>query len=774
MAIVQASVPVAHLATTMGQPNRLQVEYSTDVLLPLPGPYLIMQIRRDFLRAVLELNDFLLFARDTKKFLAAGGRLDLHFTHALITPRTGDASGYGRSITPAAAAALGADTGLPVRETVRTPLATALAMAASPTARPREVLLARLAAPNGVFRELFDAGVVGRQAKVLSDKLLKAKGLERELEIVLEPLLAHRKQHVPQQITSVMNELAEQALDEASRRHSAFPSQEIASLRRDARDRLVRWMVAYHVGARPPVAPPFRDDRPGPLGFVPSFFVREWAYSRKERSTLEFGTPDLRGPVAAEPVTPQGSYTRELYTASRTEAITQRRELERSMSQEEERFGSASLRRALDKVYYSGAGALDQLTSQASNSLLREDRRSAVLSLVRQWSEERELLQREAMRSTTSTTSTWEAPGIDPKLAATHHRLNVVVPVDVAVDMYDVGLTWAPRIFNPFFELRQAIRDVYDQAYTEHVQRYYVPEPTRPAIVWDTYTAVTDILMEGEEQVTARFEITLAPSDREQRADLDNARVTWNQDESFWNDDPDHFVAVLQDLNFSGGRITGKVRLETDDGGADFQGTAHIEVPILRFAQETVNALAQYELDLQDAELRRDALAAQARQYARVKQREFIERHESRDDIRKIVFEALIRSVCTSAMSAHHSYFKEIIARTIDWTGSKIEFESAPLNALAFPDFPPDHFTNSLAVRFFLPIVKVAEETLFDALEACGSFQVRASVQHARDMIDAERTRLANDGPDRLDQFSTEMVIGEHIEAVMSHHDMAS
>jgi hypothetical protein len=755
MAIVQARVPTAHLATAMGNPNRLQVEYSTDVLLPVPGPYLVTQIRRDFVKAVLEVNDFLLFARDTKSYLQAGGRLDLQFAPSLITPRTGDVSSYGRTVTPAATEALAAEGGVSPRASLRS--SAAFAARRPRESGPRDVLLARMAAPNTVFRELYDAGVVGPSPSVLGKKLLAAKTFERELTIVLDPLLANRQRYLPLQVTPFMNEIADQALNEAHLRNAAFPHGDFASLQPSVRQRLVGWMVAYHLGVRPAIADKFAG-----------------AYNRKERSTLVFGTPDLRGPVAAEPVAPQGSYKREDYTATRTESITQRRELERTSLTEAESFGTASLRRALDKVYYSGAGALDQLTSQASNSLLREERRSALLSVVRQWSEEREMLEIEGLRSTTSTTTTREAPGVDQKRAATHHRLNVVVPIDVTVEMYDVGLTWAPRIFNPFFQLRQAIWDVYDRAYTEHLQRYYVPEPTRPPIVWDTYTAMTDILMEGEEQVTMEFTITLAPSDREQRADLDSARVSWNQDESFWNDDPDHFVAILQDLNFSGGRITGKVRLETDDGGADFQGSAHIEVPILRYSQETVNALAQYELDLADTELRRDALAAQARQYARVKQREFIERHESLDDLTKIVFEALIRTVCQTALAPHLSYYKEIIAGTINWTSAKIEFESAPLDALAFPDFPPDHFTNSLAVRFFLPVIRTAEDTLFDVLEACGTFQVRASVQNARNRIAAERTRLTNNGPDVLDQFSTEMTIGQHIEAVMSEHDMAT
>ena len=79
MAIEQAQVPVQHLATAVGVPNRLEVEYSTDVLLPVPGPLLIARLRRDLLRAVLLLNDFFLLAKDVQVFQNEGGKFDLRY-----------------------------------------------------------------------------------------------------------------------------------------------------------------------------------------------------------------------------------------------------------------------------------------------------------------------------------------------------------------------------------------------------------------------------------------------------------------------------------------------------------------------------------------------------------------------------------------------------------------------------------------------------------------------------------------------------------------------
>ena len=77
MPIVSAEVSTQHLATGVGDPNRLQVEYSTDILLPLPGPYLIGELRRDYLKALMKLNDFFLLSRDWISYKETGARVDL-------------------------------------------------------------------------------------------------------------------------------------------------------------------------------------------------------------------------------------------------------------------------------------------------------------------------------------------------------------------------------------------------------------------------------------------------------------------------------------------------------------------------------------------------------------------------------------------------------------------------------------------------------------------------------------------------------------------------
>jgi hypothetical protein len=776
MAVIQATVPQAHLATAMGNPNRLLVDYSTDILLPVPGPYLIARLRRDFLHGLMVVNEFLGFAEDAIPYFNAGGRLNLADNDGqVLMPRSGDTSPYGRMILPAARGALQAQMTLQAAVSVRS-LAPDVVYRQDEPMPASEALLTRLSAPNLVFREMFEHGVIQRSPTLFNPLFRNTRTFNARCAIVLRRLLSTRAPLLPQAITPMLVTIAEQAVATAKEKHPSFLDREFATISLQTQRLLIEWLVVYHRDKSPAAPSQFNPDLTPDLGFQPSTFAREWALNRKEQMELLLGAPELRGPLAAEPVPPQGLYRREDYTSSQNELTLITAESRRSRTGEALALGGSLLRRELNGVYYSGAGTLNQLTSQASNALLVEERRHVVLSLVREISESRETSSVDVSTQLTSSTVVREAHGVDPKLSATHHRFKVVVPVTTTVEMYDVGLTWSPRLSNPFFALRQAIRDAYDGAYRSHLRQYYVPEPVSPTLVWERYVVSTDLNMKAEnaQVITRKFTIPLSSGNRHDRPDLAGATVVWNQSESFWNDDPDHYTARLENLTFGGGEIAGSVRLETDEDDADFQGFAHIEVPVLRYTQETVDAFVQFELEMRDYNLKRQALEAQAHQYARIKEREFIERHEQREPLHQILFDALMRQVCAPSVAQHISYYKEIISRTFDWTNVKVEFEPAPLDTLAFPDFEADHFVNTLWVRVFLPIVRADEGTFFDALTACGSFQVRASVDVALNQVNAIRARLKNNGPDQIDQFSSEMVIGEHVEAVMSNHELAT
>jgi hypothetical protein len=86
---------------------------------------------------------------------------------------------------------------------------------------------------------------------------------------------------------------------------------------------------------------------------------------------------------------------------------------------------------------------------------------------------------------------------------------------------------------------------------------------------------------------------------------------------------------------------------------------------------------------------------------------------------------------------------------------------------------------NAQGIRFILPILRSAETAFFDALETgAGTYHstaastVRNFVGEYRDRVDA----LKEDDPDDLlvlDSYTSEMVLGRHLEGVMSAHPFA-
>jgi len=757
MAILQANVPQAHLATQMGAENRLVVEYSTDLLLPLPGPTVVSTIRRDFAQALGLLNSFMTFVENARALIEAQPAPDLTRVTTKVGPvRRVDAR--SSSIVPSTGGTL------PLRS---------VQFATTPQADSAEWLLAELAPPNLVLREMLDAGLLRPSGDLFSPALANAKTFDRRCALVLNQLLAVRG-HTTVKLKPATIRVVEQARSEAAIKHPGFLRDQFAGISKRTMGLLRQWCVSFHLGKTEDVKGPLAVDLTQQFGFKPQLLAHEWALNRRERLQLALGTPQLRGPVAAEPVPPNGSVRSEHYRASQHELQLVTSESRSEATREALRLDGGSLRRSLDTVYYPGGDSLNNLTGSAANTLLQEERRGAVLDLIRAVSESRERATVDIATEVTSATAVREATGPDPKLAATHHRFKVIVPIKASAELYDVGLTWCPRVFNPFLGLRHAITDTYERAYRDHVRQNYVPEPVRPTLTWEEYTVEKNVSIKRDDEPTVSkpFEIRLEPTDREEKPDLARAAVTWLQEDTF-GDDPDHWVASLEALQFRSGTITGKVRLHTWDEGSDFKGHAHVVVPILRYSDATVDAQAAFDAERRDMSHKAQALEAQARQYAAIKQREFIERQASTVTLSKIVFEALVRRVCPASARRHASYYGELISRCIDWGAAKLSFESERIEELPYPDFPADHFVNSPAVRAFLPVIRTAEDNFFDALAACGSFETATAVKAARDRIATQRDALIAN-PQVLDQFTTEMVIGEHIEAVMSTHDHMS
>lgn len=243
----------------------------------------------------------------------------------------------------------------------------------------------------------------------------------------------------------------------------------------------------------------------------------------------------------AEAIPAQGVHERETYISTSNELMMIASERHMETTKELKDISILPLQRSLNSVYSPREDSVDNIVSQNGLKFLGEQKRSTIQSYLKEVSEACENIEASGTTRSTSTTVSYKIPGVDQKLACTQHRFKIVTPVRSTIYAQDFGLTWCPRIDNPFLSLRRAARNAYDDAYNEFKQQYYVPKPIRPDIVWETFIASTDVKMQKDEDfwdwsgnsAESSFTIYLSTTENYERSDLNNAKATWTQNEGF-------------------------------------------------------------------------------------------------------------------------------------------------------------------------------------------------------------------------------------------------
>ena len=829
MTTLKAQVPQAHLATAMGTPNSIKTEYSTEILLPVSGPLALVVLVRDFTRWILDLARFLTFSEVAASYLKHGGKVSLSFgarivgdpyapyatdfeTQLLAIARSAWTDMLDRvtrqpdTITSRSAKDILSGQGPRIVSSLYKPPKIALRPSwpriipgKGQSVPPRDMafpdaidrtyafIIENLARPNIIFREAFYAGILLPTSELFTDEYTTARTGER-LQLLLNSMIRIYPHKREKRIEQAMLGLVEMAIESSQR----FLPRMVASIFEKMSDEqkilLASWLVIQHKRSRSRVPGLLGKDLNKMLGFLPFQIHREWAFRREEKLEMCFGNPSLRGPYRTEALPPQGTLSREEYTAAENELTLLMGKSTRQVSSEAVILSSGSLKSRLNTVYYAGQGSLGELTSDTVNNVFfTEERQSVVNSVLQEISRQQERLELARSVQISATTVTATAKGVDDKQSATHHRFRVVIPVHAKVHLEDVGLTWCPRISNPFMDLREVIRDEYIHAYNEYKTQNYVSVPIHPPITWDGFEATTSVgLGELEEIVTKDFEINIqtdlnneGQDIRHTKADFARASVILEAHDSWYEYVPDSYALYLEDLSATEPlrTIRGTVVYESYDHSDvldEAEGTAHVSIPIQRYTEKTIEDLANYEAELQDYERKVQAVESRAHQYALIKQRELIERHEEIELLFKIVFETLIRRICSLLYRQNHSYYVEILSNCIDWSRAKMQFESQPLNNLIYSEFVANHFMNSAAVRVFLPVLRTAETVFLDTLIECSTSLFRSSVEEIRQQITKFRERLHQRQSDVIQEFDTEMIIGDHIEAVISNHDFSS
>ena len=86
---------------------------------------------------------------------------------------------------------------------------------------------------------------------------------------------------------------------------------------------------------------------------------------------------------------------------------------------------------------------------------------------------------------------------------------------------------------------------------------------------------------------------------------------------------------------------------------------------------------------------------------------------------------------------------------------------------------------NCPAIRFFLPVFQSAEKTFFDAIKAGGITYHEESADKVRNYLQGYRGMIAgwqqsNSSKLVLDEYDSEILIGHHLEAVLSAYEFSS
>ena len=85
---------------------------------------------------------------------------------------------------------------------------------------------------------------------------------------------------------------------------------------------------------------------------------------------------------------------------------------------------------------------------------------------------------------------------------------------------------------------------------------------------------------------------------------------------------------------------------------------------------------------------------------------------------------------------------------------------------------------NAQGIRFLMPVLRSAETAFFDALERGAGAYHSSAAQSVRKFVDAYRKRVeelkvAEPTALVLDSYRSEIVLGRHLEGVLSQHPFA-
>ncbi len=413
---------------------------------------------------------------------------------------------------------------------------------------------------------------------------------------------------------------------------------------------------------------------------------------------------------------------------------------------------------------------------------MKSEKRSRVESALREISQQNSSVTVSTQALSSSEIREYRTKGKDPKFATTELSFEVFMPVQVNHYLDQVSAVWAPRVTNPFAGLRATLNEYYDRVYADYIQENYVIDPLEPIPSYESVNRVSRNTSSESDPGTYTKKVTfkLTPSEIETGHLFgEDIQLEFHQHCDWYEncyDEDDRWMRV-QSVDRHGGDswIDVTIKYHVDNVTGNDPDRTYVTVSIDKYKETEAyrQELRDYQQTVEKVNpARRNAVKVQARKYASLKRDELIRKYESNiDDLKDYAFTSLIRKMFSNnVVDEDWSYYLGIIRTCIDWEKSSMDPEPCDIESLYEEVLSPYHFLNVQAVRFFLPLNIGAEAIFFDTMRKVVDASWRALFNSVESYINEQREGF-QELPEEdllLDTYESELILGRHLEAVLS------
>lgn len=507
----------------------------------------------------------------------------------------------------------------------------------------------------------------------------------------------------------------------------------------------------------------------------------EWAFLRRERISLDLGTPIFRGPLSVNSVAPKSelklteTQSRVTKTGTRTLAST-RDDLKEYNSI------TAEVESRLGILFDYGSNLGHTMSEQGyTQDSMKNEKRSRVEAALREISEQNSTVAMSSETLSTSQVREYRTEGKDLKYATTELSFEVVVPVAVKHYLDDIGAVWAPRVGNPFADLRANLDAYYHKTFLDYVEENYVIDPMEPIPSYESVSRVSKDTSDESSPGTYTKTVTFRLTESEIVTGHlfgDDIKLEFYQYVDWYEneyEEDDRWMRI-ESVDRHGGDswVDVTIKYQVDDVTGNDPDRTHVTVSIDKFKETEAyrQELNEYTLTVNKTNpARRNAVKVQARKYASLKREELIRKYESNSEqLKDYAFTSLMKKMF-AGLDGNWSYYMGIIRTCIDWGKSRVDPEPCNIDALYEDVLSPYHFLNVQAVRFFLPLNPGAEKIFFDTMRNVIDSTWRGLFNTVEKYINDQRSEFLELPQNKLllDSYDSELVLGRHLEAVLSN-----